>query len=61
MNVHRHLLTAAFLLGLSGCASTTLQKQTFKSYSVGVVRTASIGETFLVDQAGSVEPVKSWV
>jgi len=46
---------------LLGCATTTLEKKTFKSYSVGREATATIGEAFLVDQSGSVEKVKIWV
>lgn len=50
------------MLGLaSGCATTTLERKTFKSYMVGRTATATIGEPFLVDQAGSVEKVKTWV
>lgn len=45
----------------SGCASTTLEKREFKSYSVGKTETATIGEPFLVDQDGSVKKVKKWV
>lgn len=45
----------------SGCTTTTLERKTFKSYSVGRTATATIGEPFLVDQNGSVEKVKRWV
>jgi len=45
----------------AGCATKTLQSRTFKSYSVGETKTATIGEPFLVDQGGSVETVKRWV
>lgn len=55
------VLAAAVAIFAVGCASTTLQRKNFKSYSVGSVATATIGETFLVDQNGSVETVKSWV
>lgn len=44
-----------------GCASTVLEKKTFKGYTVGNVLIASIGVPFLVDQDGTVETVKSWV
>lgn len=46
---------------ITGCASTVLERKTFKDYTVGDVRTASIGVPFLVDQDGSVEIVKTWV
>jgi hypothetical protein len=46
---------------LSGCATTTLERKAFKSYSVGREASATIGEAFLVDQNGSVEKVKTWV
>jgi hypothetical protein len=50
------------MLGLtSGCATTTLERKTFKSYSVGRTATSTIGEPFLIDQDGSVEKVKTWV
>ncbi|UUZ72963.1 hypothetical protein LP415_05630 [Polaromonas sp. P1(28)-8] len=55
------VLAAAVAIFAVSCASTTLQRKNFKSYSVGSVATATIGETFLVDQNGSVETVKSWV
>src|SRR4051812_12217624 len=58
----RHLLPAILIIaGLTGCASTSLKKETFKSYSLGTVSTVSVGQTFLIDQSGSVETVKSWV
>jgi len=52
------ILTVAFI---AGCASTVLERKTFKSYSVGTQATASIGIPFLVDQDGTVEKVKTWV
>ncbi len=57
------VLFAAIATGfvLLGCATTTLERKTFKSYSVGREATATIGEAFLVDQKGSVERMKSWV
>lgn len=46
---------------LGGCATTTLERKAFSSYSVGREASATIGEAFLVDQKGSVEKVKTWV
>ena len=46
---------------VAGCATTTLEHKDFQSYSVGETISASVGETFLTDQAGSVEKVKTWV
>lgn len=46
---------------LAACATATLHRQTVKSYTLGVETTASIGETFLVDQNGSIETVRTWV
>lgn len=54
-------LTISVALTLPGCATTTLERKTFKSYSVGREATATIGEAFLVDQNGSVEKVRKWV
>src|SRR5262245_48226208 len=51
----------SLLLSLAGCASTVLEKQTYKSYTLGRVTTATIGDAFLVDQNGSIEKVKTWV
>lgn len=48
-------------LALAGCASTLTERQTFRSYTLGRVATATIGEAFLVDQDGSIEKVKTWV
>lgn len=61
MPANRVLMIIAFAFALAGCASTTLQRQTLKSYTVGVPASASIGETFLVDQKGSIETVRTWV
>lgn len=47
--------------GLAGCASTVIDSQSFKSYQVGQVKTASIGEAFLTDQKGSITSVRHWV
>jgi hypothetical protein len=52
------LISALFL---GGCATTTLESKTFKSYTVGRPATATIGEPFLIDQDGTVEKVKTWV
>lgn len=57
----RYLSLLAFAVALTGCASTTLERQTFKSYSLNRVATATIGEVFLADQDGSVQKVRSWV
>lgn len=57
----RALGVAIALLGLSACASTTLDRQEFKSYALGAERSANIGDAFLVDQSGYVETVKTWV
>lgn len=46
---------------LAGCASTTLDRETFKSYHLHQQRTASIGDVFLADQDGTVETRKEWV
>ncbi len=55
------LMAIAAMFALFGCATTTLEKKTFKSYSVGREAIATIGEAFLIDQNGSVEKVKTWV
>lgn len=54
-------LMIAIASALSGCATTTLERKTFKSYFVGQQGTATIGEAFIVDQNGSIEKVKTWV
>ena len=46
---------------LAGCASTTLNRETFKSYSLHQQRTINIGDVFLVDQDGTVETRREWV
>ena len=46
---------------ITGCASTVLERKTFKGYTVGKELTAPIGVPFLVDQDGTVETVKTWV
>ena len=46
---------------LTGCTSTTLQQQSFKSYTVGAVETRTLRDPFLVDQDGSISKVKRWV
>jgi hypothetical protein len=43
------------------CTSTTLQQQSFKSYTIGAAETRTVGDPFLVDQDGSVSKVKRWV
>ncbi|MFH7326664.1 hypothetical protein [Desulfurivibrio sp. C05AmB] len=61
MKICSIFLALAMIFGLFGCATTSLEKKTFKSYSVGSEASATIGEAFLVDQSGSVEKVKTWV
>ncbi len=59
--IARAVLVAVCGIILSGCASQVVQSQYYKSYSVGVERTATIGDSFLVDQSGSIEIVRRWV
>ena len=54
-------VVSAILALASGCATTTLESKTYKSYAVGVTTAATIGDPFLVDQNGSIEKVKTWV
>lgn len=61
MTLRTLLMAIATTFALLGCVTTTLEKKTFKSYSVGREASATIGEAFLVDQNGSVEKVKTWV
>jgi hypothetical protein len=59
---HGRLLVALVTsLIAAGCATTTLQSKTYKSYTVGKTATAIIGEPFLIDQDGKLETVKTWV
>jgi len=55
------LALAALAILMSGCASQILEDKSFRSYSVGETKTATIGEAFLVDQAGNVKRVRRWV
>ncbi len=55
------VILIAAVATLYGCATTTLERKTFSSYSVGREASATIGEAFLIDQKGSVEKVKTWV
>ena len=48
-------------MALAACASTTLDRETFKSYYLHQQRTVNIGEAFLVDQDGTVETRREWV
>jgi hypothetical protein len=57
----KYVAIFAILLGLAGCASTTLESKLYKSYRVGETKTASIGDAFLIDQNGSVSTVRHWV
>jgi hypothetical protein len=57
----RILRAALFCLILAGCASTVLERKALRSYSVGVVQTATVGEVFIVNQDGHIETVKNWV
>lgn len=59
--IHRLVLAVFVAILVMGCASTTLERKNLQSYSVGSIATARTGDTFLVDQNGSVETVKSWV
>lgn len=61
MKLPSAFIALATALTLLGCATSTLEKKTFKSYLVGREATATIGEAFLVDQNGSIEKVKTWV
>jgi hypothetical protein len=54
-------ISGLLLLLLSGCATSTLESKTYKSYAVGQTKTATIGDAFLVDQNGSISTVKEWV
>jgi hypothetical protein len=55
------VIVGILLLTVSGCATSTLQSKTFKSYTVGQTKTATIGDAFLVDQNGTVSTVREWV
>lgn len=44
------LFQIALALILAACASTVLDRKTFKSYTIGATATAAIGDAFLVDQ-----------
>jgi len=57
----RVIVAVSVALVLTSCASTILERKSFKSYSLGTVATATIGDAFLVDQDGSIEKVKTWV
>ena len=59
--LHRGVFVLFITLALTRCASTVLERQTFKSYTLGRTATATIGEAFIVDQDGSIEKVKTWV
>lgn len=55
------VIVGILLLTVSGCATSTLQSKTFKSYTVGQTKTATIGDAFLGDQNGTVSTVREWV
>lgn len=56
------ILASIFLtITTFGCASQTLERVDYQSYTLGQVRSSSIGEAFLVDQDGTRETVKNWV
>jgi len=55
------ILILAVTLAIGGCASTTLESKTFKSYELGRTKTATIGESFLIDQTGEVRKIRHWV
>ena len=46
---------------LPGCATQSLERRDFKSYTVGEMLTTPPGGTLLAVQGGSVEKVKRWV
>ncbi|MCG6398851.1 hypothetical protein [Vibrio fluvialis] len=46
---------------LTGCASSEIRNQDYKSYRVGSTVTANIGSPFLISQTGTVRTVKQWV
>ena len=57
MNKLRIISAVLATVNIVGCASTVLERKTFKGYTVGNVFTASIGAPFLADQDGTVETV----
>ena len=57
----RITIVAATVLLLQGCATSTLESKTFKSYRVGETKTVTIGDAFLTDQNGSISTVREWV
>lgn len=61
MNLHKSLLPSLVFVLVAGCATTTLEHRDYNSYVVGHKSTATLGEPFLIDQAGSVERVRRWV
>jgi hypothetical protein len=61
ITMKRIAIVAAAGFVLVGCATSTLQSKTFKSYRVGETKTATIGDAFLTDQNGSVSTVREWV
>lgn len=58
----KNAVAAALLsLLLTSCASTVVERREYQSYAVGRQTTATLGEPFLVDQAGDVQRVRKWV
>lgn len=57
----KRILAVIFSVAISGCTTTILENRAFKSYTVGQTKTATVGEAFLTDQAGSVQTVRRWV
>ena len=46
---------------IGGCATTTVEQRDYSSYFIGQTLSASVGESFLTDQGGSVRKYKHWV
>jgi hypothetical protein len=59
--VRKTALLIALVFAVSGCATTTLDSKSFKSYTVGATKTVTIGDPFLADQKGSIRTVRQWV
>ena len=57
----RAIAIGCLVILFSGCANTVVDRQTFTSYQVGVIKEATVGDAFIVDQRGAVETVKVWV
>lgn len=55
------ILSLPVLLSLTGCATTSIESKAFQSYQIKQIKSATIGNTFLVDQKGYIEKQKVWV